>query len=154
TGRTRRSAPRTGRAPRPAAAPGRSGPGCPARRCRHDPWRVSQGRARPAVVFIHWRCGFTGDYPSARRFPCSPRSSSVPPRPALGVQLPVALPGPKEYAVEVETGEPQVGADLLLVLLGDVEAEEDLLVSLGGQVAEDLAGQRGALLPEEAFQRA
>jgi hypothetical protein len=68
----------------------------------------------------------------------------------LGQQLFVALPGAVEDAVELQAGEAVVGRDTVLVLLGDVEAEEDLAVALVGQILEDPADQRGVLPRQEA----
>src|SRR5581483_4953203 len=72
----------------------------------------------------------------------------------LGQQLLVALPGAVEDAVELQAGEAVVGRDAVLVLLGDVEAEEDLAVALVGQLVEDPADERRALPRQETAERA
>src|SRR4051812_33571818 len=72
----------------------------------------------------------------------------------LGQQLLVALPGAMEDAVELQAGEAVVGGDAVLVLLGDVEAEEDLAVALVGQVVEHPADERRVLARQQTAERA
>src|SRR5579863_2340952 len=54
------------------------------------------------------------------------------------VQLPVAFPGTVEHAVEVQTAQFQVGADLVFIFLLDIKALQDLAISLG-EFAQELS---------------
>src|SRR4051794_35840409 len=62
-----------------------------------------------------------------------------------GQELLVALAGAVGGAVELPAGGGVIGGDLVLVLLGDVEADEDLAVAGGAELADDLADQGGVL---------
>jgi hypothetical protein len=60
-------------------------------------------------------------------------------------QLLVALAGAVEDAVELQARQAELLGEAVLVLLGDVEAEQDLAVALVAQLLEHPAHQRGVL---------
>src|SRR6185312_14907428 len=64
-------------------------------------------------------------------------------------QLSVALPGTKQHAVEVQVGQLEVAADVLLVLVGDVIAGEDLAVAVVLELRQHAAHGRRTLPGEE-----
>jgi hypothetical protein len=73
---------------------------------------------------------------------------------AFQIDLAVALAGAVEDAVELQAGEAEVGRDPVFVLLGDVEAQEDVAVAGGPELLDDPADQVGPLADEEIGERA
>src|SRR3954453_14414300 len=71
----------------------------------------------------------------------------------LGQQLLVALAGAVEDAVELQPRQAEVAGDALLVVLGEVEAEQDLAVALVPQLLEDLADEGGVLARQQSRER-
>src|SRR6185295_6881265 len=64
-------------------------------------------------------------------------------------QLAEALARPEQHPIEVEARKPEVDADPLLVLLGDVEAEQQLAVAVGAQLADQAPHLLDLLLAHE-----
>src|SRR6185295_9434172 len=64
-------------------------------------------------------------------------------------QLAEALARPEQHPIEVEARKPEVGADPFLVLLGDVEAEQQLAVAVGAQLADQAPHLLDLLLAHE-----
>src|SRR5262245_60765913 len=76
----------------------------------------------------------------------------------LGARLPLlealqelleALAGSEEHAVEMEAVQPEIGADALLLLLGDIEAQEELAVAVGRKLADQLPHEPGFLVEKD-----
>src|SRR5947209_12372709 len=65
-----------------------------------------------------------------------------------------ALAGPEEDAVEVQTFEPEVGANTVLVLLANVEAQQELPVAVGGELADQPSHHRGLLVQQHGLELA
>src|SRR6185295_5671058 len=69
-------------------------------------------------------------------------------------QLLEPLLGPEEDAAEMNAFETEIGTDALPLLLGDVEAEQDLPVAVGGQLGDQAPHGFGLLVEEDRRERA
>lgn len=61
------------------------------------------------------------------------------------IQLTESFPRPVEHPIEMEASQSQVGADLFLSILGQIEPEEQLDISFVRHLFEDLPDQIGFL---------
>src|ERR1051325_627439 len=71
---------------------------------------------------------------------------------SLNVKFLIALERPRQDGVELLAGQPEVGADLLFGLFGDVVTREHLAVPLNLQFADQPAHEIGPFLSPELFE--